>query len=357
MIITDSSIQMASQRTAVEIYKKRESLNVWQDNPTAAQSPENNATTPGLQALSLTISQQAVTVSISAEAMALQTAGIQEVGQDSEIAGDAKLFILKLLVERLTGRKIKLINPGDLRQTEKSAQQTAPPQQPAAAEKEGWGLIYDYYESHYQSESVQFTASGTIKTVDGREVEFNVSLNMSHEFMSEQSLNIRAGDALKDPLVINFNGTAAELTETSFSFDIDLDGQADQIAQLGVGSGFLALDRNDDGRINDGSELFGPTTGDGFSELARYDDDKNSWIDENDAIYDRLRIWTKDGEGKDQLFLLGQRGIGALFLGHINTPFNLRDSANELLGAVRSSGIYLREEGTVGSMQQLDLVV
>lgn len=357
MIITDSSIQMASQRTAVETYEKRESLNIWQDNPTAAQSPGNSTTPPGPQSLSLSISQQMVTVSISTEAMALQTAGIQEVGQDSEMAGDAKLFILKLLVERLTGRKIKLINPGALHQAEKSVPQNAPAEQPAAAEREGWGLIYDYYESHYQSESVRFEASGTIKTADGREVEFNVSLSMTHEFMGEQSLNIRAGDALKDPLVINFNGTAAELTETSFSFDIDLDGQADQIARLGAGSGFLALDRNDDGRINDGSELFGPATGDGFAELARYDEDKNSWIDENDAIYDRLRIWTKDGEGNDQLFLLGQRGIGALFLGHIDTPFGLRDSANELLGAVRTSGVYLKEEGTVGSMQQLDLVV
>lgn len=64
---------------------------------------------------------------------------------------------------------------------------------------------------------------------------------------------------------------AASLTERDFAFDIDLDGHADQIAFVGTGSGFLALDRNGDGEINDGSELFGPESGDGFAELAAYD--------------------------------------------------------------------------------------
>jgi hypothetical protein len=45
-----------------------------------------------------------------------------------------------------------------------------------------------------------------------------------------------------------------------------------------------------DGRVNDGRELFGPITGDGFAELAAYDDDGNNWIDENDGIYDNLSI-------------------------------------------------------------------
>jgi hypothetical protein len=45
-----------------------------------------------------------------------------------------------------------------------------------------------------------------------------------------------------------------------------------------------------DGRVNDGRELFGPRTGDGFAELAAYDDDGNNWIDENDGIHDNLSI-------------------------------------------------------------------
>ena len=61
------------------------------------------------------------------------------------------------------------------------------------------------------------------------------------------------------------------------------------------------MDRNGDGKINDGSELFGTKSGDGFKDLASYDADGNGWIDENDAIFSQLKIWTKDEDGKDKL--------------------------------------------------------
>jgi hypothetical protein len=131
----------------------------------------------------------------------------------------------------------------------------------------------------------------------------------------------------------------------------------DQIAFVGPGSGFLALDKNSDGRINDGSELFGPTTGSGFGELAVYDQDKNGWIDENDSIYDRLRIWTRDANGQEQLLGLGQAGVGAIYLGNIDSPFLLKNADNQLQGQVKNTGIYLKEEGGVGTVQELDLVV
>jgi hypothetical protein len=56
-------------------------------------------------------------------------------------------------------------------------------------------------------------------------------------------------------------------------------------------------DRNGDGAIDHGRELSGATTGDGFAELAAYDEDGNGWIDENDSIYQHLRIWSKDAQG------------------------------------------------------------
>jgi len=267
--------------------------------------------------------------------------------------------LLKLLVERLTGKEIKLMHPSEMESVPADAEVTeAPAQEQAAADgRQGWGLVYDHYESHYESESTSFSAQGVVQTADGREINISVELNMSREFFSEQQVNLRAGDALKDPLVINFSGSAVELTERDFSFDIDADGTSDQIAFVGPGSGFLALDKNGDGKINDGSELFGPETGNGFADLSAYDGDGNNWIDESDSIYDRLRIWSKDADGNDQLVALGQRGVGAIYLGHVDTPFLLKDAANETLGAVRDSGIFLEEDGGVGTIQQLDLVV
>jgi len=61
---------------------------------------------------------------------------------------------------------------------------------------------------------------------------------------------------LKDPLVLSFDGQMPTLSTKTFSFDIDSDGKSDQISQLNAGNGFLALDRNNNKKIDDGSELF-----------------------------------------------------------------------------------------------------
>ena len=120
------------------------------------------------------------------------------------------------------------------------------------------------------------------------------------------------------------------------------------------GSGFLAYDKNNDGIINDGNELFGPKTGDGFLELAEFDEDNNGWIDENDSIYNKLRIWTIAEDGTKKLFALGQKGIGAIYLENVNTAFSLKSQQNNLNGKIQKSGIFLRENGTAGTIQHID---
>ena len=91
--------------------------------------------------------------------------------------------------------------------------------------------------------------------------------------------------------------------------------------------------------------------------LARHDDDGNGWIDENDAIYQQLRVWTPTADGAGKLATLKEKQVGALYLGSQSTPFELRDAANQSLGAVRASGVWLAENGQTGSLQQIDLTV
>jgi hypothetical protein len=162
---------------------------------------------------------------------------------------------------------------------------------------------------------------------------------------------------LVDPLVINFDASSAELSNTKFSFDLDCDGKSDQISRLSKGSGFLALDKNNDGQINDGSELFGTKSGDGFADLATYDTDKNGWIDSGDEIYDKLRIWTMDEKGNNQLVGLGEKGIGAVYLGNVNTDYYLKSSDNDLNGMIRQTGVFLRENFTAGTIQHVDFAL
>ncbi len=216
--------------------------------------------------------------------------------------------------------------------------------------------VQHFYE---EKESTSFYSSGTVVTKDGRRIEFDLEALMSRSFKEHTEVQIDYGAAqLMDPLVISLDGGKAEVSDQKFLFDIDCDGELDNISLLAQGCGFLALDRNGDGVINDGSELFGAGTGNGFAELAVFDMDGNGWIDENDDIFNRLRIWTKDESGNDKLVALGVAGIGAIYLGSTSTQFSLNSEADNATNAVvRSSGIFLKENGTAGVIQQIDLAV
>jgi hypothetical protein len=196
-----------------------------------------------------------------------------------------------------------------------------------------------------------------VKTADGAEVSIDLSVSMSRSFSAEISETVEMGAALKDPLVINFSGTAAELTERKFHFDIDADGTSDQIHFVKPGSGFLALDNNGDGAINDGSELFGTQSGDGFGDLAAYDDDGNGFIDSGDSVFEKLRVFMQDGAGNRQLAVLGATGVEAIYLGHTSTPFEIKNERSELQGMIRETGLYVGEDGAAGTVQQIDLIV
>ncbi len=130
-----------------------------------------------------------------------------------------------------------------------------------------------YFE---EAESTSFSTTGTVKTADGREINFNVNVGMSREFEEYYREDLElASFTFCDPLVINLDTDMAQLEDQTFYFDIDGDGEQDEVAQLKSGSGYLALDKNGDGVINDGKELFGTESGNGFADLAKYDEDGN----------------------------------------------------------------------------------
>jgi hypothetical protein len=278
---------------------------------------------------------------------------------DISSVNETKLFLLIVMVESITGKKIKFTNLNDIQQNSENMNNTQHEMTDnTEATTSEYGFAYHFSETYIESEHTQFTAQGIIQTTDGKEIQIDLELNMSREYISQNSIDIRAGAArIKDPLVVNFNGNAVQLTDEKIIFDIDADGTEDQISFVGPNSGFLALDKNQDGKINNGNELFGALSGNGFADLALYDEDSNEFIDENDSIYNKLRIWTQDAAGNNQLIALGSANVGAIYLGYNNTPFEIKDADNQLQGIVRSSGIYLGDDGSVGTVQQLDLVV
>ena len=204
-----------------------------------------------------------------------------------------------------------------------------------------------------------FSATGIVQTADGRSLDFKVDLEMSRSFMEETIITDTTEQIFCDPLVINLDAQGATVTDQKFFFDLDADGTEESISFVGEGSGFLALDKNGDGQINDGTELFGTKSGDGFADLAAYDADRNGWIDENDEIFNRLKVWTKDADGNNKLIDLKQADVGAIFLGKTGTEFSLNSlEDNQTNGIIRSTGVYLKEStGAAYTVQHVDLAL
>ncbi|MCR4891755.1 MAG: hypothetical protein K5989_06215 [Lachnospiraceae bacterium] len=209
---------------------------------------------------------------------------------------------------------------------------------------------------YYEEENVSFQTRGQAVTEDGRTIEFNLDLEMSRTFIEYTSLNLPGTSAaMRDPLVINVGAGITTLSDQKFLFDLDADGTREEISTLGRGSGFLALDLNEDGIINDGSELFGTQSGDGFADLRKYDSDGNGWIDENDPIFEKLKVWYKNEDGEDSLIDLKAADVGAIYLGSQGTDFSLLGALGQENGRIRSTGFFLRESGGMGTVQHVDL--
>lgn len=212
-----------------------------------------------------------------------------------------------------------------------------------------------FYES--EEETTCFDTTGTVHTADGRDLPFQISLEMSRSFTREAENIIDFGEpVLCDPLVINLDHCGASVSDQKFLFDLDADGREESVSMLSGQRGLLALDQNEDGIINNGSELFGTKSGNGFSDLAAYDEDNNGWIDEADSIFSRLRIMSVDEKGKQTLIPLSEANVGAICLKNVSTDFDCKSQTDNSLNAkIRRSGFFLYENGESGTVQQLDL--
>jgi hypothetical protein len=104
------------------------------------------------------------------------------------------------------------------------------------------------------------------------------------------------------PIVVDLAQPSLRFTaaEGGVLFDIDGDGSLEPLAwtDAGAGDGFLALDRNGNGRIDSGRELFGNHTAqlpsdkpNGFLALAVFDGNGDGVISSDDGIWPALRIW------------------------------------------------------------------
>lgn len=219
---------------------------------------------------------------------------------------------------------------------------------PALAPPTHWQITQT--EQRSETESCGFSASGKVCLADGSERQFDVGFR----FERSEEASRTVSRSLIDPLVLDCAAPGAGLGAASVEFDLDSDGTAERMRLPEAGSGFLFLDRNHNGRADNGSELFGPASGNGFAELARLDGDRNGWIDSADAAFADLRLWQAADADHQSVRSLAEAGVGALATAAAATPFALKE-LGEKVGQMRSSSVWLGETGGAGVVRQIDV--
>lgn len=345
MRIAESQINMSSRYSFAAHKQESESLNVWNNTGQDVLMLSEESKQRGVQAQGLD------------ESSSLSECDEMSLSAEDEL----KIKLLETFLQKLFHKKVKIRIPEIPTAEVHSAPSlkifaNSSGLQPGAASS-GIGLSYSYAGSYQETESMAYSSQGIVRTSDGKEITFDLAINLSRSFASQETFSLQLGAAKVDPLVINLDVPSAGLSELKIRFDLDSDGTEEEIHFLSQGSGFLALDHNGDGKINNGSELFGPNSGNGFAELAEHDADGNNWIDEADAVFQKLSVWTKDEFGNDRLLAIAEAGIGAIYLGHIDTGFTYKDSSNASLAELAKTGIYLKESGVAGTVQHIDYFV
>lgn len=124
----------------------------------------------------------------------------------------------------------------------------------------------------------------------------------------------------QDPLLIDLTGEGPQTTgeQGARSFDLAGNGETAPTSFARGGTAFLALDRNGNGSIDSGAELFGDQHGavDGYEELGRFDADANGRIDAADPVFSRLSLLYGDGSQQS----LVDAGLQAISLAARTNP-------------------------------------
>jgi hypothetical protein len=218
---------------------------------------------------------------------------------------------------------------------------------PSAAPSVGTGLAGVAMES-FELRVTQTQSMGRWEfTASGSEMNSISSFTVDRRQTLELTLGGSAPVQLGDPLVLDLGGRGIMTTgiAAGVDFDLDADGRMERMSTVTGDSWFLALDWNANGRIDDGRELFGDQNGaaHGFDELARHDSNLDGIIDEQDALFERLRLVQLKGDGSQVSQSLSEAKVVSIDLGYQQVR-----KALDLYDQVAQSGRFTRADGGQG---------
>ncbi len=159
-------------------------------------------------------------------------------------------------------------------------------------------------------------------------------------------------NSLIDPLVLDLDGDGIETTTlASFSPNFDLNGDnfAEKAGWVNRDDGFLVVDLDSNGKIDNISEMFGNAGTTGFAALAAYDSDLDGDVDANDADFSDLKVWqdlnqngiTDVGELKS----LAELDIASIALTPTSTT-----PVTQAGNVIAATGTYTKTDTTTGTI-------
>lgn len=197
----------------------------------------------------------------------------------------------------------------------------------------------------------QEVAEAFVARVERRQVEVRVNVARTGGQLDVQQVDLKQAD----PLVLDLEGDGLDLGEAgeAATFDVNADGTLDKTGWVRGDDALLVYDRNGNGLLDDGSELFGDQNGasNGFAELSKHDDNRDGRIDSKDSIFKALQLYRDlNGNGRvdaGELKNLSQSEIVSLDLRFLRETAKL--NGNSLL----LRGSFERADGSTGRMDDV----
>ncbi|WP_193004243.1 calcium-binding protein [Neisseria yangbaofengii] len=185
-----------------------------------------------------------------------------------------------------------------------------------------------------------------------------------HDFQDYQNINRDGKYHVYDPLVLDLDGDGIETVGTQgykgALFDHDKDGIRTATGWVAADDGLLVIDRNSDGLINNGGELFGDGTvlkdgsnaAHGYAALAEFDTNSDGKVDAQDADFAKLKVWrdlNQDGVSQEgELFTLAELNIQSLDVAYQDVDTRLNNG-----NTLAQKGSYTLADGTTREMGDL----
>ncbi|MBU3004260.1 hypothetical protein [Paraglaciecola arctica] len=268
--------------------------------------------------------------------------------------------VQKRSIENLSGRKITIYSENQrLSQTSSSEFNTFSFRQQFSGQETrlqghfvNENSVLSVSERLYEYERMDYNTTLQLEDSQGAVTSMSLSISYSRELNIEQQLTMTSAE-FTDPLVLNIGNKPQLYAEDKQAFDLDSDGQKELIPELASGVWYLAYDRNQNGVIDNGTELFGAQTGQGFNELAELDDNNNGLVEADDDLYKELSLW----DGKNSLMSLADGRIQAISLNAANTPFTFTDDFGNAIAQIRQTSVFITDNNSLGAIHQVDIAV